>query len=180
MKDCGDRVRTNEPTGTRYKSSKDGRGPKAAFVPKLESVAQKTRKMKAICEPRPSRNPERRIDSGASEQAALDGNFFTSLGKVGRTQIELTNGMIVTSSGKGSTAVGTGSESFSLGPVYFSPSLRVNLMSCCRLDAIEVTTSIAKGHCSFYHRADNNSLLKRVPRRSLEGLLVGHIQLPRK
>lgn len=40
--------------------------------------------------------------------------------------------------------------------------------------------SIKKGHCSLYHKADNNTLLTRAPRRELDGLFSGHIQLTRK
>lgn len=41
-------------------------------------------------------------------------------------------------------------------------------------------TSIAKGHFSLYHRADDNRLLMRVTRRELAGLFADHIGLPRK
>lgn len=88
--------------------------------------------------------------------------------------------MVVTSLGRCSIVVGTASESLSLGTIYDIPSLRVSLMSCSSLDEKRVVRSTAKGHCDLNYRAALNSLLVSVPRSELDGLFLGHVQLPRK
>lgn len=51
---CGDSVIINEPIWTWYKSLKNGRLPKEAFVESLELGAQSNITMDVICELRPS------------------------------------------------------------------------------------------------------------------------------
>lgn len=59
MMDCSDRVNTNKTERTWYESLKHGCGPKVAFELRLESGAQHIRKVNAVYEQRPFRNPKK-------------------------------------------------------------------------------------------------------------------------
>lgn len=113
MMGCGDGIKANEPPGTRYSMVEEGCRPKAVFLTRLESGARNTRKLNAVCELRLSRSPEMLINSGSTEHIVSDFDFFTILKQYESTGIELANGIVVTSSGKGSIVLSTGCESFS-------------------------------------------------------------------
>lgn len=87
--------------------------------------------------------------------------------------------MVVTSSGRHSILIDTGSESFLVDTIRRVQSLGVNLMCSSRLGRKEATLSMAKGYISPYHKADSNSSLMRVPRREVDGPFLSRIQLPR-
>lgn len=70
------------------------------------------------------------MNNGASKHVVSEVNLFTSLEQVASSEIELTTGMVVTSSGKRSTVAATGSDSFLLRIIYYFPCLPVTQMSC--------------------------------------------------
>lgn len=178
--DCGSRGRTDEPAGNWYKSMNNGSGRRAAFLTMVKCGAQISSKLNAVGEPRSSRNQKIIIEIGVSEHVDSDVNLFTRLEQIKSSHIELANAMVMTSSGKESIVLRTGSDSFSLGAVYYTPSRRVKLTSSRRVDEKGVPINIMRGICDLYHRADSNNLLMSVPRREMDGLLVGYNQLPRK
>lgn len=84
---------------------KIGVASKAAVVIKSKSQPHSAGRISVFLEPRPVFNQEIKIYSKATEHVILDVHSFTSVEQIKSTRIELANGMVVTSSGKGSITV---------------------------------------------------------------------------
>lgn len=165
IKECRERSKRNDSLGSKFRAKERGAGAKLALVMKSKSQAHKAGKISAIREPRPVCNQQIIITSKPSKHVESVTNLFTIIEQMESIQIEIANGMVVTSSREGSVTTSTDIEWFTLGTVYYIPFSQVNFMSCSRLDEYGVTTSIAKCNCSLYYTNSNSKSLLTVQKK---------------
>lgn len=123
---------------------------------------------------------EMMIDSGASEHVVNDVRFFETIEPIQGIQVELANDTVVTATGKGTVPVDVSGSRIPLTNVHYIPDLKMNLLSCTRLDGDGITSVISRNRCKLFDRENKNSLLGSIPKRKSDGLYVTRIVMPKR
>lgn len=92
------------------------------------------------------------LDSGAPENVVCNLKYLRNVEHVDEINAELANDAEVTSSKIGTVRVRFGNVKLFTCQAFYIPKLKLDLLSCSRLDDCGLTSTIAKGTCELFNR----------------------------
>ena len=120
------------------------------------------------------------VDSGASEHVVCDRKFFKSMRTVERITVEMADGTTTSSNTAGTVCVKLRDGILlEVRNVYYLPRLRMNLLSCARLDVKGITVSFENGRCAFSDRDNRNYLIGYAHQRESDNLFCATLMVSR-
>lgn len=117
-----------------------------------------------------------KMDSGASKHVVNNLKLFETFKPSWKQYIELANVTKSQAKGKDTVTVNNYGIRITLSNVHHTSALKLNLMSCSRLDEKKVTTTNSKYQCELFDRDARNRVKGRLPGRDRDGLFVTYIE----
>lgn len=105
-------------------------------------------------------NHTRYVYSGCTSHMANEENMFCELGRTVNTRVELGNGQVVESQGKGTVAVQSPNGTKNIQNVLYIPSLRKNLLSVAQMISDGYSLIFKNRSCCIFDQ--NNRLIVEV------------------
>lgn len=110
------------------------------------------------------------IDNGASGHAIDDLNLFQTMEPVRTKELELADGIVAIPNLKRRVMLALSGTKLASRSVYYVHTLRLNKLSCSRVDERGWTTNITNGVCTLPYRQKRNRVMERLHINSNDGL----------